>query len=618
MSLIGTASRQKVNPLAAPAKTWHLLAHDPATIGALARSVHVSPIVAQVLINRGLGDAAVARQFLNSPLGDLHKPELLPGAVAAAQRLHEAVRQGRRICVYGDYDVDGITGTAILWQAIRLVGGTADYYIPHRLDEGYGLNRRALRQIAQSGATLVVTVDCGISALEEAEEARQLGLELIVTDHHEFKPTLPCAAVMVHPRLPGGDYPYGGLSGAGVAFKVAWALCQLASGSEKVAPPMREFLLDGVALATLGLVADVVPLQAENRVFVRHGLARLEKMTSPGIRALLDVAGIGSKSPLLAEDIGFKLAPRLNAAGRLGSARLVVELLTTTAAPRAADLARHLDTNNQQRQTLERRILMQAREQVDADGLSEAPALVLASPEWHPGVIGIVAGRLAEQFARPALMIALTEARTLANDPRREANDAPPAPGLVGHGSGRSVPGFPLHEALQECGDLLIGHGGHAAAAGFRIHAEHLPAFRERFCAAVNRRFVGGLPPPRLTIDAEVPLQALTHDLLRDLDRLEPYGCENRRPLFLAGGLRVVGTPNKVGNGERHLSFKVRQEGTFLKAIAFNMGDRLDELMSADGACSVVLCPRINEWQGMRRIEIEVLDFQAGAQARLA
>jgi len=601
----------------APAKTWHLLPHEPAAIAALARQLRVSPIVAQVLLNRGLGEPTAARQFLASPLGDLHKPELLPGAVAAAQRLLDAVRRGQRICVYGDYDVDGITGTAILWQAIRLVGGTADYYIPHRLDEGYGLNRRALRQIAQSGAALVITVDCGISALDEAAEAQQLGLELIVTDHHEFKPQLPQAAVLVHPRLPGGDYPYGGLSGAGVAFKVAWALCQLASGSEKVPPAMREFLLDGVALATLGLVADVVPLQAENRVFVRHGLARLEKMTAPGLRALLEVAGIGSKSPLLAEDIGFKLAPRLNAAGRLGSARLVVELLTTASAPRAADLARHLDTNNQQRQQLERRILVQAREQVAADGLSEAPALVLASADWHPGVIGIVAGRLAEQFARPALMIALTEARVLANDPRQEAQAAAAPPGLVGHGSGRSVAGFPLHEALQECSDLLLGHGGHAAAAGFRIQAAHLPVFRERFCATVSQRFVGGLPPPRLAIDAEVPLQALTHDLLRDLDRLEPYGCENRRPLFLAGDLRVVGTPTKVGQGERHLSFKVRQAGTMLRAIAFNMGDRLDELMAADGACCVVLCPRINDWQGMRRIEIEVLDFQAGAQARL-
>jgi single-stranded-DNA-specific exonuclease len=599
-------------------KQWHLLPNDPGAIARLAASLRVTPVVAQILVNRGLAEPAAARHFLDSPLSDLHKPDLLSGATEAAERLHRAVREGRRICVYGDYDVDGITGTSILWQALRLMNAQAEYYVPHRLDEGYGLNVKALHQIARSGASVVITVDCGISALEEASEAKRLGLELIITDHHEMKSELPSAAVLVHPRLPGGSYPFGDISGAGVAFRVAWALCQKVCGSEKVSPVFREFLLDGVALAALGLVADVVPLKGENRVFVRHGLARLEQMQSPGIRALLESTGLTGKSRILAEDVGFKLAPRINAAGRLGPARLVVELLTTATPERATELVRNLEANNQQRQQLERRILAEARELIASEGLADSPALVLASSDWHPGVIGIVAGRLADQFARPALLIAVTELRLPPAVMSDEPDEAPIRQGSVGHGSGRSVPGLPLHEVLQECTDLLLGHGGHAAAAGFKIAPEQIDSLRARFCEAVSRRFADGLPAPRLAIDAEVPLSALTLNLLKELDSLEPYGSDNRRPLFLAGDLQIVGEPKKMGGGERHISFQVKQEGTTLRAVGWNMAERIEELMSDSGRCCMVFAPKVNEWQGRRKVELEITDFQPGPRARLA
>lgn len=586
------------------AKTWQLLAHDRDAIERLATSLRLAPVVAQLLLNRGLGDAASARRFLEAPLAGLHPPEALAGVPEAAARLHAAVQQGRRVCVYGDYDVDGITGTAILWQALRLLGNPAEFYVPNRLEEGYGLNSDALRQIAQAGASVVVTVDCGIASLAEAEEARRLGLELIVTDHHEFKDQLPDAAVRVHPRLPGSTYPFGGLSGSGVAFKVAWALCQRACGSDKVTPPFKEFLLDSVVLAALGLVADVVPLLDENRIFVRHGLHRLRKAPTPGLKALLEAAGLLDKPVLTADDISFKLAPRLNAAGRLGCARLVVELLTTPATAKATELARYLEGENEKRQKMERRILAQARERVDSDGFDEAPALVLADPEWHPGIIGIVAGRLADLYARPALLIALRPDR---------ANGA-----AVGQGSGRSIPGFPLHEALRACDDLLLSHGGHAAAAGFKILPDAIASFRERLHAFTQQHFPSGLPAPLLTIDAEVPLSALTLNLVADLDRLEPYGSSNRRPVFLAGGLQVVDAPKRVGQGERHLNFRVRQQNAVLRCIAFNMGDRVEELMSAGGQCALVFTPRVNEWQGYRKVEMEVVDLQAGPRARLA
>jgi single-stranded-DNA-specific exonuclease len=585
------------------AKVWHLLPHERGAIERLAGALRLSPIVAQLLLNRGLAEPDSARRFLGAPLQDLHPPATLPGVTAAAEQLHAAVTHNRRICVYGDYDVDGITGTAILWQVLRLMGATVEYYVPHRLEEGYGLNAETLRQLAAKGNQVIVTVDCGIAALAEADEARQLGIDLIVTDHHEMKEELPNAAVLVHPRLPGSGYPFAGLSGAGVAFKLAWALAQKACGSEKVTPRYRDFLMDSVALAALGLVADVMPLQDENRIFVRHGLRRLLQAPTVGLKALMEVAGLGDKPRLFAEDVAFKLAPRLNAAGRLGWAWQVVELLTTTSAQRALDLARYLEEQNQERQRVERRILSQAREL--AVEYEEAAALVLASEEWHPGVIGIVAGRLVEYYARPVLLIALTRPRTMATA------------SLIGQGSGRSVPGFALHKALNECGDLLLAHGGHAMAAGFKLPADRVDSFRERFCAGAARRFSSGPPTPRLELDAEVPLSALTVGLLQDIDRLEPYGSANRRPLFLAGGVEVVGEPSRIGRGELHLAFKVRQERTTLRAIAFGMSERVEELMSAGGRCCLAFTPRLNEWNGRRNVEMEVVDWQPGPRAEL-
>jgi single-stranded-DNA-specific exonuclease len=589
-------------------KTWRLLPHDAAAVERLASALPAAPVVAQLLLNRGISSPEAARRFLDSPLSGLHPPELLPGVPEAAERIWAAVQAQRRICVYGDYDVDGVTGSAILLTVLRLLDAKADLYVPHRLEEGYGLNCEALQQLAADGFSLVVTVDCGIASIAEAEEAKRLGLELIVTDHHEMKPSLPQAAVLVHPRLPQTTYPFGWLSGAAVALKLAWALAQKACNSLKVSPRFRDNLLESVALAALGIVADVVPLHDENRILVRHGLRQLRQTERPGIRALCAAAGLERNAEIRAGDIGFRLAPRLNAAGRLGCARLVVDLLTTTQPEQALTLARFLEDQNAKRQTLERRIVAEAREMIDTDGRDRDAGLVLARPGWHAGVIGIVAGRLAEMYGRPALMIAL---------PDPEQPDAGNGDPSVGAGSGRSVPGFPLHEALRACDDLLLSHGGHHAAAGFRVRAELIDPFRERFCAEVQRCFPKGTPAPTLVLDAELPLSALTPGLLNDLDRLEPYGAENRRPLFLAGGLEVVGEPRKVGNGDRHLSFRVRQGGMSLKAIAFGMADRVEELLSAQRRCCLVFTPRINEWQGYRSIDLEVADFQAGSEARL-
>lgn len=587
-------------------KLWRLLPRDGMAADRLSVELRISPVLAQLLINRGIRAVEQARQFLASPLSSLHDPSLLPGAEDAAARIYQAARAGRRIAIYGDYDVDGITGTTILWRCLQLAGAQqVDFYVPHRMDEGYGLNDTALHTLKQQGVEVVVTVDCGITSVREAATAHAIGLELIVTDHHEFRcegqtMVLPDAAAVVHPRLPGGNYPFPDLCGAGVAFKLAWAICRQFSQARRVTEAFQKFLLESMSLVALGTVADVVPLADENRVFVRHGLRSLRSAPSIGLRALLDTAKLLDGKALNAGHVGFQLAPRLNAAGRLGQARLAVELLATASEQRAVDLARYLEGQNDLRQQIERRIVNEAKEMVEAEyNLDKATALVLASADWHPGVIGIVAGRLVDRYARPVLMVSLKD------DP--------------GQGSGRSVPGFHLQAALCACADHLLSHGGHAAAAGFKVTAAALAPFRERFQEEAAKRMNGQARQHVLTIDAEVPLSAMTVNLVKGIAALEPHGMANSRPLFLTGGLTIVGEPRKVGGGERHVSFRVRQEnGPTLKAIGFSMAERLDELLSGGGQCCLVFQPKLNEWNGMVNVDLEVVDFQPGPTAALA
>src|SRR5262245_33743549 len=447
-------------------KRWNIRPHDPDRIAALERAAGVPAVVAQLLLCRGIEQPQAARQFLDPRLADLRVPEALPGARQAASRIWEAVQGGKRIVIHGDYDVDGITGTSILVQCLRLLGANVGYFIPDRLSEGYGLHEVTVRRLVDEGAAVIVTVDCGITGMAAAQLARELGVELIVTDHHEMQAALPEAAVLVHPRLPGSEYPFAGLCGAAVAFKVAWAVCQEAAGARRVGPQMRDFLVQAVVLAALGTVADVVPLVDENRILVRHGLIGLKERPLMGLRTLMQVAQLDQKRHLSAEDIGFGLAPRLNAAGRLGQARLAVELLTTDSEPRALELAQYIEGLNATRKHLERSIYLAAKKQARDEFDPEADAaLVLAARGWHVGVIGIVAGRLAEKFHRPVVLVSQDEVAT--------------RPAV---GSGRSVPGFNLHAALAACSHHLLSYGGHAAAAGLKIEDGAIEAFRTEFC----------------------------------------------------------------------------------------------------------------------------------------
>lgn len=575
-------------------KRWRIFPHDPGRIAALARAAGVSPVLAQLLLSRGLDEPQRAKAFLAAKLGDLREPADLPGVVEAAGVLDRAIRDGKRIVVYGDYDVDGMTGTAILWRCLKLLGADVRYFVPHRLEQGYGLHTEALESLAADKAQLVVTVDCGISSLAEAEAAARLGLELIITDHHELAERLPSAAAIVHPRRPDGNYPFDGLSGSGVAFKLAWALAQQANRAKKVSPAMRRFLVQAVALAALGTVADVVPLVDENRILVRHGLASLGEEPTVGLAALLRVTELDKKRALASEDIGFVLAPRLNAAGRLGQAQLAVELLTTDNPQRAAALAEYLHELNNSRQSLEQSIYLaankQAREQFDPEG---DPALVLAGHGWHPGVIGIVAGRLAEKFHRPVVLIALDE---LGVKP--------------GTGSGRSVPGFDLHQGLSQCSEFLSTFGGHQAAAGLKIVEDQVDGFRAAFCAHVAEAWKAESRVSELLIDAETPLSALTHEAVTQLEKLAPFGAGNSRPLLCTSDIRLVEPPRRIGGGGRHLSLKVAHHGAAFRAVAFGRGEWADVLVEHQDSLSLAYRPVINEFRGRRNVELQLADWK--------
>jgi len=580
-------------------KIWRLHPHDDIRVRRLAIEAKVGEVIAALLVNRGLSNAAEARLFLDAPMAGLHSPALLPGIEAATDRLAQAIKNGEAICIYGDYDADGTTGTAILVALLQRLGGKVAFHIPHRIDDGYGLKEGTIRELAEAGTKLIVTVDCGITALDEAKLARDLGVDLIVTDHHEMKADLPDALAVVHPRAPGSQYPFPELSGSCVAFKLAWATAQKVQGAERVSPELRESLLDAMGIAAVGLVADVMPLRGENRIFTRHGLLRLGQRPSLGVQALLDVAKLTDK--VRAEDVGYKIGPRINAAGRLGCARLVVELFTTANPRKARELAEFLEGQNTQRQTIERRITAEAKQIARDRGDADAPAIVLGSPDWHQGVVGIVAGKLAEHFGKPVLIASLPK-----GDPTGRCA-----------GSGRTFGGFPLYDAIEDCAELFDSFGGHAAAAGFKMPADRLDELRRRFCEAVALRLPDGPATAYLLLDAEVPLSSLTLSLMKELDKLEPYGHGNPRPMFLASGLTVVGTPTPMGPDKRHLSCRLQQGTTHIRAVGWGMAERIEELMSAGGACSVAFTPKNNEWNGQRKVEMEIADIQAGPVPKL-
>ncbi len=555
----------------------------------LGSSLEISTSIAQLLVNRGIRDVDTARSFLSPTLRELHDPFLLKDMTRAADRVRDAIRRKEKILVFGDYDVDGVSGTTLLLQFLRFSRAKADFLIPNRLTDGYGLSPEAVTKIHDRGAQLVITVDNGVSAVDEIAELKRHGIDTVICDHHQVGDVLPPAVAVLNHQRTDCDYPNQALCGVGVAFKLCWAAAQRLSDQSRVSPEFRDFLLDAMAWVSLGTITDVVTLTGENRILAKYGMWAIQGSKSPGLKALLEVSGVRDRA-VRAEDIGFRLGPRLNAAGRLGYAEKAIRLLTTESADEAKNLAQELEDANLKRREIEREILESARERVLSDpNQTRKSILVLADDSWHLGVVGIVASRIVEEFHRPVVLIALD--------------------GETGRGSGRSVPGFDLHAALCEAGEYMISFGGHPAAAGVHVARDQVEALTARLEEVAERRADPNAGPV-LHIDAEVRLPSVDTRLVRDLDRLSPFGQGNPRPVFACSGVRLAGPPRLVGRDSKHLSFLVNQGPATYKAIAFGMGDQYDALCAHSESFSIAFTPVVNEWRNQRTLELEVRDLR--------
>jgi single-stranded-DNA-specific exonuclease len=566
-------------------KRWIVREPDERGALTLGASVGVSKVVAGLLLARGCADEESARKFLRPSHDQLDDPSLMLGMSDAVGRILRAIDAGEPILVYGDYDVDGTTGTVVLRKALQLLGARTGYHVPHRFTEGYGVQQPALEKAVADGFKLVVSVDCGIRAHEPLYWARNNGLDVIVTDHHlpDEDEGAPPAYAVLNPNQRGCDYPDKNLAGVGVAFKLAHALLRERG---------RESLIGGfLKMVAIGTVADVAPLVGENRTIVALGLADLPKATNPGLRALMEVAGCGDGRSMTSTDLGFRLGPRINAAGRMDAARTIVELFETTEASVARSLAQHLEERNRERQAVQREIVKLAFAELEAtkDSSAGRHVAVIAGDGWHRGVIGIAASKIAERINRPCVVISL---------------DAE-----MGHGSARSIEAYHLLNGLTECADLFERFGGHSHAAGLAIKREHIAELRRR----LNEHAASNLSDedlvPLLHIDAELPSEALTLKLAEELRALEPYGAGNPRPVFMTRNLRVMGEPRIMK--ERHYKLRLMgQDGHSLEAVWWDGVEEAERTPRPDDSIELAYSLEPNTWQGVTRLQLNVKDMR--------
>jgi single-stranded-DNA-specific exonuclease len=564
-------------------RIWQLKkqAEDSQLIGSLAVSLGISKVMAAILINRGLTTPEEVRSFLYSSLPDLQNPAELPSLLEGAARISRAIQNGESILVYGDYDVDGITGTVLLTDLLRRLGGKVDYYIPDRLAEGYGLNIPAIIQAGKEGIDLIVSVDCGIASVAEAACAAECGVDLVITDHHQPPAELPQALAVINPKLAAVAKPWYDLAGVGVAFKLGQAVAAQFS---------RENLCDDyLALVALGTIADIVPLTGENRILVKAGLHCLNnQLCQPGIQALLDSAGL-KPGKISTGQVGFVLAPRLNASGRLGKADLAVTLLLGTDLSQAREICQVLEEENKTRRAMEEQILKEAVELLEKGGEpAKNKIILLASPNWHPGVIGIVASRLTERYYRPTILLNLAEG--------------------IAKGSARSIPGFNLYKALEQVNEHLLTFGGHEMAAGLSLSEEKLPLVRKRLQDYADtildeRSFI-----PVLQVDAEMSLQDINEQLIREMELLAPYGNGNPAPLLITRGNRLEGL-REVGQDGKHLKLKVGDEHRLFQGIGFRLATRKEEAASWE-KCDLAFIPELNSFNGNTQVQLNIKDMK--------
>jgi len=560
---------------------WNILDPDRETIRSIQSSFKTSAVIARILANRNLRSNEEAGHFLDSNLDRLHDPYLMMDMEKSVGRILKNIRFGKPIMVFGDYDVDGTTGAASLYISLTTFGADATYYIPDRDKEGYGLSPKGILTAKDNGIDLIITCDCGINAFDQVRYANELGVDIIITDHHTPGERLPKAFAVLNPKRIDCQYPFKGLCGGGVAFKLITAL------AKELNTPFND-IEEILPLITLGTAADIVPIKDENRIIVNHGLKMMSSIKRPGFKALLELSGL-SKNITVGKLI-FGIAPRINAAGRLGDANRAVECMVTTDEQRGMALAKELDEENKRRQVIQQQVVNEAFLKVNAEAdLERERALVLADEGWHQGVVGIVASRVREKFHRPAVIIAMENGK--------------------GKGSARSVKGFDLYSALSECKDLLDGYGGHPMAAGLSVSKKHLDGFRSAFLEVANEWITDEQLQPMITLDSEIILQDITPRFMDFLDKLSPYGPGNMRPKFALLDCTITGRPKVIGKTGEHIRFQIKQGMRSISAVGFGLADKYELLITGeplDVACVV----ETNEWQGNVSTQLNIRDIR--------
>lgn len=560
-----------------PDKVWRL-AEEIEAAKTLAAELKLSPIVANLLLRRDVTSVAAAKLFLRPDLAQLHTPKKMKGIATAVTLITDAIAAGDKICIYGDFDCDGVTSTALLYETLMEMGADAYPFIPNRFQHGYGLNSGVIKELAEKKYRLIVTVDNGIANYSEIEAAKKLGVKVIVTDHHQPPPTLPAAEAIVNPRQPGCAYPFKDLAGVGVAFKLAQALAAKSGNQINI-----EKKLDLVAIGT---VADIVPLLGENRVLVTKGLELINTSPRPGIAALKLISGLRDDK-VSSEQVSYLLAPRFNAAGRMSTARYGLKLLLTGDRLTAKSLALELNRYNQDRQNIENKVLLDAISRIEKDGLSNSSSIVLASATWHEGVSGIVASRLIERYNRPTILFTEKDG--------------------VLKGSGRSIPNVNIFAALSHCRELLIGFGGHQAAVGVRLKKENLTRFTNYFNSVLDEMFDIDELVDVINVDAAVELDQLSDKILEEIEELEPFGKSNPMPKFVTSGV-YLDEQRRLGKGE-NLRFLVRSDNYAFNTIGFRLNN-IDKIFNHKQTADIVYQLGRDRWKGDNSLQLRLVDIK--------
>ena len=554
---------------------------DPEAVRALTAQTELPPEIVRILINRRLISTEQIEKFVNPDMADLFDPFLLDGIQPSVNRIIKALRDQERIMVYGDYDVDGITSAALTFLVLNRLGADVSYYLPNRLVEGYGLSEEGIQEAINRRVSLIITVDCGVTAITEVEYARSKGIDVIITDHHEPGLKLPDAVSIINPKL-NAQMPGQELAGVGVAFKLAQALYRSLGQNDAE-------LEEHLDLVAMGTAADIAPLIGENRILTKHGIRQIARTNKPGLKSLCFVSGLMGKE-ITSGQVVFILAPRINAVGRLGDPELAIRLLTTRDDVAATRIARQLDEENKLRKKLDETTLKQALEMVKTEcDPDNDPVIVLSAEGWHQGVIGIVASRIVERYHVPTVLIAID--------------------GNEGKGSARSIPSFHLYNAMRECENLLLRYGGHKYAAGLSIATDKIPEFRERFKKVAREMLSADDLTPTLTIDCYMDLDRLDEDFVRRLEEFAPFGPQNTRPVFMTGSVELVGTPYIVGRN--HLKFRAgKGDSRVFDCIGFNMGDMARRLSAHAGTFDMAYVAERVWWNNTHQLQLRIKDIQ--------